>query len=175
MRLAPISTISDMVAPVVLIITCASILGGLLAGHDSAKERLFAMSHERLDLLSGPKGELLDVASVPERDRERIAVIDAQLPIFLVRVQRIEKATALVYAAMALLVLGVIAIGLAGAADSDDLAWAALGLVLSGVAVLFVGIVGAVGLLIRAHAAASYEANRTRRLGLGGLNPSLDH
>lgn len=68
-NLSPVSAISDIVAPVVLI-TLATILGnGLMIAGTGVTDRISALNRERLGILRGPHGEMLDESSVPAVDR----------------------------------------------------------------------------------------------------------
>jgi hypothetical protein len=63
--LSPLSAIADMVAPVVLITLATISANGLLTVAAVVGERMFALNRERLDILGGPHGELLDEDRVP--------------------------------------------------------------------------------------------------------------
>jgi hypothetical protein len=77
--------------------------------------------------------------------------------------QRMRIAPAVLYISAALLVLSVIAVGVADASRSLAVAWIALSLVLRGVVGLFTGIALASTLvLIRAADTLKYQASRTR-------------
>jgi hypothetical protein len=71
------------------------------------------MSHERLDILTGADGTLLSAAGVPASGQERLAQIDAQLPMLLRRHRLLHDAVLLIFASVAVLVLSVIAIAVA--------------------------------------------------------------
>src|SRR5580693_1633276 len=75
--LAAVNAISAMVAPVVLLSVGSLISNGLLTVYNSV--------NERVDILTGPAGEKLEVASVPVMGRERLDEIKIQLPLILRR------------------------------------------------------------------------------------------
>src|SRR5215469_10114868 len=132
-----------MVAPVVLI-TAAAILGnGLLTAGAAVADRIFALNRERMSLLGGPHGEMLDEDSVPPRDRERLSQIGDLTPLLISRAARIRRAVLIMWIAIGLLVLSVAAIAVAVTANSE--AFAALALVLAGVAGVFAGTATVIG------------------------------
>jgi len=163
--LSPVSAISDMVAPVVLI-TAAAILGnGLLTAGAAVADRIFALNRERMGILGGPHGEMLDEDSVPPRDRERLTQIRDELPLMIRRVRRIRTAVLIIWIAIGLLMLSVAAIAVAVTARSESFAFTALALVIAGVAGVFAGIATVIGPLARSADALIDETRRTGVLG----------
>jgi Protein of unknown function (DUF2721) len=154
MTLAPISAIAVMVAPVVLLSASATLLTAVLSSYSIVTTRVLRISKERVGILSGPAA-----------DRERLTEIDDEMPMMLRRVGRLKVAAAVLYSAIAFLVLGVIAIGVADASGSLVFAYLALSLVLAGTVALFSAVVVAVGLVFRSDDASSYQAKRSRKLG----------
>jgi hypothetical protein len=163
--LAPISAISAMVAPVVLVTSGVVLLGGAINAYGLVADRLFRLTRERVGILSGPDGELLDVASLPAADSERLTEIDAQVPMVLQRVRRLRATAGALYCALGLLVAAVIVIGVAEVSGSLAVAYTALALVLAGAVALFAAVALAVGILVRSADTVTYEAQRTRGLG----------
>jgi hypothetical protein len=49
-------TIQFILAPVVMVSSCAILVGGMLSRYAELKDRLRALARERLDLLHGPDG-----------------------------------------------------------------------------------------------------------------------
>lgn len=164
MSIASVSAISVMVAPVVLLSASATLLTGVLNAYANVTNRVFRMTRERVGALSGPSGELLGAASVPDADRERLIEIDEQMPMVLRRARRLRMAAIVLYCDLAFLVLGVIAIGVADTSDSPAFGDAALGLVLAATVALFSAVALAAALLFRSNDALEYEASRTRKL-----------
>jgi hypothetical protein len=164
-KLGPITAISAMVAPVVLITVGGVLVAGILNAYGFVADRLFRLTRERVGILGGPEGELLDRATVPPVDRERLTEIDAELPMVLRRIRRLRDTAGALYCALAFLVAGVILIGVAVTSGSLTWAYAALALVLAGTVTLFAAVALAAGMLIQSTDAATYEARRTRRLG----------
>ena len=57
-----VTAVQAMVAPVVLITTAAILSGALLTIYGSVNDRMRAMDHERLEILTGAHGTLLSAA-----------------------------------------------------------------------------------------------------------------
>src|SRR5215471_11407624 len=102
-----VTAVQAMVAPVVLITTAAILSGALLSMYGSVNDRMRAMDHERLQILTRADGTLLSVAEVPPSGRERLTQIDTQLPKLLRRHRLLHDAVLLIYAGVAVLVLSV--------------------------------------------------------------------
>jgi hypothetical protein len=154
-----------MVAPVVLITLATIFANGLLTAGTALRERILALSHERLIILRGPHGELLDHESLPTVDRERLTHITQQMPLLIGRIRRLRDAVVIIWTAIGLLVLSVAAIAAAVTANSEAFAFTALALVLAGVAGIFAGIAAVVGPMARSVDALVDEAKETGALG----------
>jgi hypothetical protein len=154
-----------MVAPVVLVTTSALLSNGLLAVYASINDRMREMTSERLALLSGPRGQFLGTTELPAVSQERLAEIDQQIPMILRRHRLIKDAVLILYGAVAILGLSVIAIAVAVSADSESVGNTALGLVLAGTLVLISGLLVAARSLAKSNDAISYAINRTSSLG----------
>jgi hypothetical protein len=138
---------------------------GLLGVYSTANDRLREMTRERLEIRSGPHGEVLDMAEVAAIGRERLAEIDHQVPMILRRHQLTRIALLLIYLAISIFGVSVIAIAVAVAEHSEAFGQAALGLVLTGTAVLIGGLVVAAMSLASSANAITYAIERTRSLG----------
>ncbi|MFI5272892.1 MAG: DUF2721 domain-containing protein [Ktedonobacterales bacterium] len=159
------NAIATILAPVVMITSCAILLGGMLAQYGSVNDRLRAFARERLELLRTPEGGLAPVAEQGDFARERLREIDAQVPGVLRRHQLIHNALLLMYAAVLIFVLTMIVIAGAYQQHSGALATAAMVLFLLGVATLLSG-VALFAIYIRgSNDAVQYEMRRI--LGLG--------
>ena len=134
------SAIGDMVAPVVLITLTAIFANGLLATLTALGDRLMALDQERLDILAGQHGEVLDEDSLTPIDRERLRHIKCLMPVGFKRARNLRIAIVTMWTAIGLLVLSVAAIAVAVTANSEAFAFTALALVLAGVAGVFTGI-----------------------------------
>ena len=138
-----VTAVQAMVAPVVLITTAAILSGGLLTIYGSVNDRMRAMDHERLQILTGAEGTLLSAAEVPPSGRERLTQIDTQLPKLLRRHRLLHNAILVIYAGVAVLVLSVITIAIAVTARSGAAGTTALVLVLAGTVMLLGGLLSA--------------------------------
>lgn len=167
MNLAAISAISAMVVPVVLITAGGILSNGLLMMYGAVNDRMRAMTHERLQLLTGPGGSLVTPAEVSDSERERLAEIDRQLPMLLQRHGLLHNAVLLIFCGLVVLVLSVIAIAVAVTGRSAAGAITAMVLVLTGTAVMLGGLVFAARSLAISRSAVRYEVSRTLALGSG--------
>jgi Protein of unknown function (DUF2721) len=164
-NLTAITAVQAMVAPVVLITAAALLTGALLAMYGSINDRMRAMSHERLDILTGADGSLLSAGQVPASGRERLTQIDTQLPLMLRRHRLLHDAVLLLFAGVAVLVLSVIAIGTAVTNGSGGIGTAALILVLVGTVTLLTGLLFAARSIMLSTDAVDYEVKRSLSLG----------
>jgi hypothetical protein len=154
-----------MVAPVVLLTVGGLISNGLLTVYNSVNDRLRLMTRERIEILTGPAGEKLDVATVPVMSRERLEEIGVQLPLILRRHKLTRLAVLTIYAAIAVHGLSIVVIAIAVLQDDEVAGRVALGLVLAGTIVMLLGI-GIAGLsLAKSADAITYAVKRTTKLG----------
>jgi hypothetical protein len=160
-----VTAVQAMVAPVVLITTAAILSGALLSMYGSVNDRMRAMDHERLEILTRADGTLLSAAEVPPSGRERLTQIDTQLPRLLRRHRLLHNAVLLIYAGVGVLVLSVITIGIAVTARSDATGTVSLVLVLIGTVMLLGGLLFAAQSIIISMDAIDYEVQRTLSLG----------
>jgi len=160
-----VTAVQAMVAPVVLITTAAILSGALLTMYSSVNDRMRAMDGERLDILTSAAGTLLSAAEVPPAGRERLTQIDTQLPLLLRRHHLLHNAVLLIYAGVAVLVLSVIAIGVAVTGSSGAAGTTALALVLAGTVTLLGGLLFAARSIMISMNAIDYEVRRTLSLG----------
>lgn len=155
------TAISDMVAPVVLITLATIFANGQLTLAATIAQNVLALNRERLEILSGPDGEMLDQESVPPTKRERLRQIGDQVPQMVMRFRRIRTAVIVFWIAIGMLVLSVAAISAAVTADSEGFAFTALALVLARVATVFVGIATLIGMAVRWGDFVIDDAKRT--------------
>src|SRR5260370_30460077 len=160
-----VTAVQAMVAPVVLITAAGTLSGALLTMYGRAMDRVRAMDRERLDIFTGAAGSLLSAAEVPPAGRERLTQIDAQLPMLLRRHRLLHNGVLLIYAGVAVLVLSVIAIGVAVTGSSGAAGTSALALVLAGTVMLLGGLVFAARSIMISMNAIDYEVRRTLSLG----------
>jgi hypothetical protein len=162
--LTAIRAIEAMVAPVVLITTGGILTNALLVMYGVVNDRMREMTRERLDILCGEHGELLDAAHIGTIGQERLAEIDVQLPMMLARHRLLRRSVMLLYTGLALLALSVIGIAIATLADSEALGDVALGLVLAGTVAILAGLALVVKTLAISADAITYAINRTGAL-----------
>lgn len=156
-----VTAVQVMVAPVVLITTAAILSGALLTMYSSVNDRMRAMDGERLGILTSAAGTLLSAAEVPPAGRERLTQIDTQLPMLLRRHRLLHNAVLSIYAGVAVLVLSVIAIGVAVTDSSGAAGTTALALVLAGTVTLLGGLLFAARSIMISMDAIDYEVART--------------
>lgn len=137
--------VQAMVAPVVLVTTAAILTGALLTMYMSIDARMRAMDNERLKILTDSAGALLSTTDISASGREMLRQIDHQLPLLLRRHRLLHNAVLLIFAGVSVLVLSVIAIGVAVTSASDTVANAGLALVLAGTVTILAGLLLAPG------------------------------
>jgi hypothetical protein len=162
----PTDAIADMLAPVILISAGWLFSNGLLAADTASSKRLHELNSERLSLLGGPRGEKLTENQAPDINKARLKLIDHQVPLIMARIRGIRDACVLVYVAIGLLVLSIIAIAAAIPDRSMPLAYTALALVVCAVIIQFAAIVLATRVMIRSADTVTYETIRTDEVGL---------
>lgn len=168
MALTAVNAISAMVAPVVLLTVGGLLSNGLLQVYGSVNDRLREMTRERIEILTGPTGEKLELTAVPVMSRERLNEIKAQLPLILRRHKLTRLAVLTIYVAIAVLGLSIVVIAIAVSQDDEIAGRVALGLVLAGTVVMLVGIGVAAISLAKSADAITYAVERTEK-SLDGL------
>lgn len=158
--------ISLIIAPVVLISSCAILLGGLLSRYESISARMRAMNKERLELLRDT-GKSLATAleSADEFTRERLREIDTQLPILLHRHLLVRNAVLSAYSAILILVVSMLVIAAAVLTHSGTAAFGALAVFLLGTVALLVCVFITTIEVRRSHLDVMYEVRRVLDLG----------
>ncbi len=151
-------TIQLVLAPVVMVTTAALILNGVLGRYSAVNDRLRVMALERLELLRTAPGDPLA--------RQRLELIDAQLPELLHRHRIIQQAAFAVYLAMLGFVVTMFVLGLAVATAAAAVATAALLLFLAGTAALLAALVLQAFEVYRSHHAVSFEVEQVAKLRL---------
>lgn len=158
--------IQFILAPVVMVTSCAILANGILSRYASINDRMRSLTKERLDLLRGSDGAMSvsSVAGNPLK-RERLGEIDEQLPRLLHRHRLVHNSTLATYLAILIFLVCMLAIALAVLPNSVTLAMVALVVFLAGTIVLLVGV-----LLISSEVRISndeirYEVERVLSLG----------
>jgi hypothetical protein len=155
-----------MVTPVVLLTVGGLISNGLLSVYSDINNRIRDMTRERLEIRRGPAGLVLDDDSVPAIDQERLHEIGVQIPMMLQRHKLTRVSLLVIYLAVVVLGLSIIAIALAVAADNEIVGRVALTLVVAGTVTLLGGLGVAALSVARSADAITYAVDRTTRLGL---------
>jgi hypothetical protein len=147
-------TIQIILAPVVMITSCAIILGGLWSHASSINDRLRAMNRERLDLWRAPSADAYTA--------ERMLEIDTQAPLLLRRHRRVRDAIVTIYVAILVYISSMFAT--AGAALLNISATLALLLFLAGTLLLLSGVLLAILEIRISQSALEYEVERVTSL-----------
>jgi hypothetical protein len=146
-----------IVAPVVMISSCALVINGLLARYGAINDRLRLMTHERLDLLR--------IGQLDHWNAERLSEIDSQLPGLLRRHKQLHDAILLTYCSIFLFLLAMFAIaGLVG--GITWMSYLVLVLFIGALLALMLGVTVAVVEIYRSHLAVRYEVERVLKLKL---------
>ncbi len=147
-----------ILAPVVMITSCALVLGGLLSRYAAISDRMRAMAHERLELVH-PHPNISE-----EFVLERVNQIDAQLPDLLHRHTLLHNSVLVVYIATALFLVSMFVIALAATFGVVWLSVVILILFLCGTGALFAGVVIAIAEVRSSHRAVQFEVRRVIEL-----------
>jgi hypothetical protein len=159
--------IQIILAPVVMVTACAILVQGLLGRYAAITDRLRALVSERLALLYSNRASEASDGSLEEKlRRERLALIDNQLPILASHHRRTHDAVLAVYSAVAVFVVDMFAIALAAVYELQWLANDILLLFLAGTAVLLFGVLTASLEIRTSHQVLQDEVTRVRRLNL---------
>ena len=151
-----IRTISLILAPVVMISSCAIFLNGLFGHYQTISARLRAMHRERLELL-----QTVDMSTTAGRTVsiiiQRILEIETQLPKMLRRHQLIRDAVVAIGVAVSIFITSMFIIALASATNSSLAAAIALIAFLLGTGALLVGVITTTVELYQSHREVFYE------------------
>jgi Protein of unknown function (DUF2721) len=163
--LTAVNAISDMVAPVVLLTVGGMLSNGLITIYNDIDNRMRDMTRERLQIRRGPAGQVLDPASMPAIDQERLAEIGAQLPMLLRRHKLTRLSVLTIYVALVVLGLSIVVIALAITLDDQIAGRVALGFVLAGTIIMLLGLGVAAMSLAKSADAITYAVKRTTNFG----------
>ncbi len=151
-----IRAISLILAPVVMISSCAIFLNGLLGHYRDISAPLRAMHRDRLEFL-----QTVDMNTTAERTVsitvQRILEIDTQLPKMLRRHKLIRDAVVAIGVAVSTFITSMFIIALASATNSLLAAVIALIAFLLGTGALLVGVITTTNELYQSHREVSYE------------------
>jgi len=152
-----IRTISLILAPAVMISSCAIFLNGIITRYESVSARMRAMHHERLELLHGLRHTTGNGVSSYGFSNHRIQEIEIQLPRLLKRHKLLHNAVLAENTAIAFFVTSMFIIALAALTNSSLIATAALLIFLIGTGVLLVGVIITTLELSRSQREVTYE------------------
>jgi hypothetical protein len=154
-----------MLAPVVLMTTAAIVAGGILTMYAAVNDRMRAMTAERLARLTDEHGELTITSDLPAADRQRVGLIDAQLPRLVRRHRRLHNALFLIYTAILFFVVAMVLVAEGVTVAAGGVGIAALVVLLVATATLMLGL-GLVAQSVRESTdAVDYEVDETLKLG----------
>ena len=162
------ATIQLILAPVVMVTSCAILVGGLLQRYAAINDRMRAMTRERFDLVRSISGvgSAATPAPLDPFVAERIGEIDAQIPDLLRRHKLIHNSVLTVYCAVLVFVASMFVIAVAAAFSSSAAATAVLVLFLLGTAVFLFGILLTALEVRTSQRAVVYEVERVMSLHL---------
>jgi len=153
-----VRTISLILAPVVMITSCALFLNGLFGRYETLGTRLRAMHRERLELLQmvGKGTSAAGVLTV-RIEVQRILEIEKQLPNMLRRHKLIRNAVLAIGVAISVFIISMFIIALASTTNSTLAPVIALTVFLFGTGALLVGVITTTIELYQSHSEVSYE------------------
>jgi hypothetical protein len=161
-----IRTISLIVAPVVMVTSCALFLNGLLQRYHAISSTMRMMHRERLDLLRGIGKSADDaLASIDGITADRLHEIETQLPNMLLRHNLIQHAVLVVDVAILVFVLSMFIIAIANMTNSAWMAIVALFFFLAGMGVLLIGVAFTTLEVYRSQRELTYEIQHGLSLG----------
>jgi len=152
-----IRTISLILAPAVMISSCAIFLNGIITRYESVGARMRAMHHERLELLQGLEHTTSSGVPPGGFSTHRIHEIEVQLPHLLQRHKLLRNAVLAENSAIAFFVTSMFIIALAALTNSSLIATAALLIFLIGTGVLLVGVIITTLEISRSQREVTYE------------------
>lgn len=161
-----IRTISLIVAPVVMVTSCALFLNGLLQRYYAISSTMRMMHRERFDLLRATgKSFTAALASIDGVTAERLREIETQLPNMLIRHNLIQQAVLFVDVAILVFVLSMFAIAVANMTSSYWMVIVALLCFLAGMGVLLIGVAITTLEVYRSQRELTYEIQHGLNLG----------
>ncbi|MBM0742790.1 DUF2721 domain-containing protein [Phormidium sp. CLA17] len=145
-------TIQLIIAPAVLMSVCTLVQNGILARYTSVGDRMRKIDQERL--------EFLQKSTTETYWKERLNLLDQQVPVFVRRHGLLQKASLSIYIALLTLLLCMFAIALTVILNSNWMAIAVLALFLIGAGVLVTGVFFCALEVRISHIAICYELRR---------------
>lgn len=162
------NTIGLILAPAVLITTCAILLNGLHGHYTAIDNQLRMLTRERLDLLRA-------ASTVADRlNRERLWEIDAQAPTMLRRHRLIHDAVLVLYSAVIIFLISMFVIAAATLTDRIELAMAVLLIFLAAVATMLTSMLLITREVRSSHQDVQDELQRVLTLGVADHQPEIE-
>jgi hypothetical protein len=159
-------TIQLIIAPAVMVTTCAILVASVLSRYAVINDRLRLMTRDRLDLFRQADGVRLEPPAPGNAYAiERLAEIDAQVPGLLRRHRLIRDSLLAIYVAVVSFLLTMLAIAVASTIQLAVFDFIALALFLIGTVALLVGVALTTIELRMSHQALHYEVDRVMNLG----------
>jgi len=157
--------INVIVAPVVMITSCAILLGGVLTRYAAINDRLRSMGHERFALIQSRADHPAAGQAPDPFTTERLGEISVQAPDLLRCHQIIRDSILALYLAILGFVASMFVIAAAALLHGGALATAALLVFLASTAALLAGVALVTVEVRGSHRALAYEIERIMRLG----------
>ncbi|MCG3211221.1 MAG: hypothetical protein FOGNACKC_04860 [Anaerolineae bacterium] len=155
-----VGTIQVILAPAVMVTSCAILLGGILGHYTGINQRLRAMAQERLQILRASGAS----ASTDTLATERLDEIDTQIPDLIDLYQQVRNAILALYLATAIFLADMLIIALAVVVSLDWLGVASLLGFLIGTTTLLWSILLMVREIWAANRATQFEITRVLNL-----------
>jgi hypothetical protein len=149
-------TIQEILSPVLMITATAVTIGGMLEQYTSINDRVRILNRERLALALHEPLEPLD--------RERVAEIDAQVPLLLRRHALVHNAILTAYVAVALFVSSMFVIAAGAMLHNGPVSTSAVFVFLTGTVAFLVGLLIIAGEVRISRDALVFEAGRVLAL-----------
>ncbi len=121
-----------ILAPVVMVTACSVMVSGLVNRFAAINDRLRALNHERIELLTKLSDNIFTA--------ERIEEIDGQIPALLTRLKLAHNSVLAIYCAVVIFIIDMLVIALAALSNYAWAAFAALVVFLLGTAIIALGV-----------------------------------
>lgn len=152
-----IDIIGLIIAPAVMISSCAIFLNGIITRYESVGTRMRMMHHERLELLHGLGQTTHNDIFLQGYNTHRIDEIEVQLPLLLHRHKLLRNAVVTENTAIGFFVISMFIIAVAAITHSTIIATTALCIFLVGTGALLAGIIITAVELSGSHHEVAYE------------------
>ncbi len=159
-------TIQFIIAPAVLVTTCALLLNGLLLRYAAVNDRLRLMASEQLEILRMLQSRHpTSTDGLDPLTAERLSQIATQMPELLGRHRLIRNAILIEYSAVLIFIGSMIMTAVATVIGADWIGSVVLMVFLVGTIVLLAGAILTAIEVSRSHHALEYEVRQIMSLG----------